>query len=52
MELNRERLAKSFQSLFQKFFVSSLGSLFVLKYQQLCVPLCVASSRQMLPPRQ
>jgi len=48
----RTLYAKSFQWLFHKSFASSFGSLFVLKYQQLWVPLCVASSRQMLPPRQ
>jgi hypothetical protein len=35
MELNREKLEKSYEQLFRKSFASSFGSLFVLKYRQL-----------------
>ena len=52
MELNREKQAKSFQSLFQRLFVSSLGSLFESTLPQSYVSMRLAPGRQRLPGRQ
>ena len=49
MELNREKFEKSFPQLFQNFFASSFGSLFVWKYQQLRGLSYLVLYRQMLP---
>ena len=52
MELNREKLAKSFQLLFQRLFVSSFGSLFESTLPQSYVSMRLAPGRQRLPGRQ